>query len=71
MTHPDHETRPKTPEVENENLRPSRQARPPRPATEPSGSAKSQRSDKTLTDPGSGEPLSKPWAAPAPAQTPP
>jgi hypothetical protein len=38
---------------ENDNLRPGD---PPRPATEPPGSAASTRSSKTLTDPGSGEP---------------
>ena len=48
--------RPHNREVENENLRvPQRSGEPPRPATEPPGSAWSQRSDETVTDPGSGE----------------
>jgi len=34
-----------------------RPGRPPRPATEPKGAERSSRSDKTLTDAGSGEPL--------------
>jgi len=33
---------------------------PPRPATEPPGAKASTRSDKTLTDPGSGEPRKTP-----------
>jgi len=44
-------------ERENENLRvPSKTGKPPRPATEPSGSEDSTRSPETKTDPGSGEP---------------
>ena len=45
--------RPDNREVENENLRPAKDGEPPRPATEPRGSKKSQRGD-TPTDPGSG-----------------
>ena len=61
MAQPDHGKRPKNTEVEHENLRPPRSAgEPPRPATEPPGSAASQRSDQTNTDPGSGEPQRKP-----------
>jgi hypothetical protein len=33
---------------------------PPRPATEPAGAQRSTRSDKTMTDPGSGEPRGSP-----------
>jgi len=33
---------------------------PPRPATEPEGSEQSTRNDKTMTDPGSGEPRKTP-----------
>lgn len=48
--------RPSNREVENENQKPSpREGEPPRPATEPQGSADSTRSPKTQTDPGSGE----------------
>lgn len=47
--------RQKNPEVENENLRPGPPGEPPRPATEPPGSAESSRSDETDSDPGSGE----------------
>ncbi len=46
--------RPKNREVENENARPDGEGTPPRPATEPKGAKHSQRSDKTLTDPGTG-----------------
>jgi hypothetical protein len=49
------DARPKNREVENENLRPGPKGQPPRPATEPPGSAGSSRSDKTRSDPGSGE----------------
>ena len=35
---------------------------PPRPATEPAGSEGSSRSDKTLTDPATGEPNPQPPA---------
>jgi hypothetical protein len=45
-----------------------RPGRPPRPATEPPGSAPSTRSDKTLTDPGSGEPA-RPGGAPNRSQS--
>jgi len=49
--------RPKNRETEHENLRtPKRGGGPPRPATEPAGSAWSVQTDKTLTDPGSGAP---------------
>ncbi|MDQ0466460.1 hypothetical protein QO010_004253 [Caulobacter ginsengisoli] len=47
--------RPKNREVENENLRPGTDGKPPRPATEPPGSAGSTRNQKTESDPGSGE----------------
>src|SRR5205085_4236498 len=47
----------------DEDLKPGR---PPRPATEPPGAKESSRSAKTLTDPGSGEPVGHP---PAPAQS--
>lgn len=61
MAHPDRGKRAKSPEVEQENLRPSRgKDSPPRPATEPPGSAPSQRSGKTHADPGSGESRPKP-----------
>lgn len=42
-------------EVENEDLKPQGAGKPPRPASEPSGSEKSSRSPKTMTDPASGE----------------
>ena len=48
--------RPDNREVENEELRPDGDGRPPRPRSEPRGSKPSQVSDKTLTDPGSGAP---------------
>jgi len=61
MVQPDREKRSKNPEVQHENQRPSPQAgEPPRPATEPPGSAASQRSGKTMTDPGSGAPRPEP-----------
>lgn len=44
----------KTRETENENLRPSTQGRPPRPATEPRGSEGSSNSGETATDPATG-----------------
>lgn len=47
--------RPSNPEVENENQRPSTEGEAPRPATEPPGSEESVQTDKTKTDPGSGE----------------
>jgi hypothetical protein len=46
------DTRPKNQEVENENLRPAGDGKPPRPATEKPG-AKPQQGD-TATDAGSG-----------------
>jgi hypothetical protein len=46
------DTRPKNHEVENENLRPAGDGKPPRPATEKPG-AKPQQGD-TATDAGSG-----------------
>ena len=50
------EDRPHNREVENEELRPPETpGEPPRPATEPAGAEWSQESDKTATDPGSGE----------------
>jgi hypothetical protein len=51
---PVEDDRPHNREVENEELRPSRDGEPPRPATEPAGSADSQDTPKTKTDPGSG-----------------
>ncbi|PIB95882.1 hypothetical protein [Caulobacter sp. X] len=48
--------RPSNREVEQENQRTdSPEGQPPRPATEPPGSADSSQSPKTETDPGSGE----------------
>ncbi len=47
--------RPSNREVENENQRPDRGGKPPRPATEPRGAKTSSDSPKTRTDPGSGE----------------
>ena len=47
----------------DDDLKPGR---PPRPSTEPEGAEHSVRNDKTLTDPGSGEPKRKP---PAPSRT--
>ena len=47
--------RPRNRETENENLRPSKDGEPPRPATEPKGSEESVQTPKTETDPGSGE----------------
>ena len=46
--------RPKSPEVENEDLKPKTPG-PPRPATEPDGAEGSVKTSKTATDPGSGE----------------
>jgi hypothetical protein len=48
--------RPDNREVENENARPAGDGKPPRPATEPAGSKRSQQSSKTMTDPGTGAP---------------
>lgn len=50
------DNRPNNREVENEQVRPAGEGRPPRPATEPPGARRSQQSGKTLTDPGSGAP---------------
>jgi len=48
--------RPSNHEVEHENQQTAaREGQPPRPATEPSGAARSSQSPKTETDPGSGE----------------
>lgn len=45
-------------ETENENLRlPAQPGKPPRPATEPPGSAWSTKSTETATDPATGEPI--------------
>ncbi len=33
---------------------------PPRPATEPAGAEDSERNDKTMTDPATGEPMKRP-----------
>lgn len=46
-------SRPDNRETENENLKPGS---PPRPASEPKGSEGSSQTDKTLTDPATGEP---------------
>jgi len=46
-------SRPDNRETENENLKPGS---PPRPASEPHGSEASGKTDKTLTDPATGEP---------------
>lgn len=49
-------TRPKSRETENENQRtPDRAGEPPRPATEPKAGEGSSRSEKTATDPATGE----------------
>lgn len=48
--------RPPSRETENENLRPDRDGRPPRPATEPAGSGDSSNSGETATDPATGKP---------------
>jgi hypothetical protein len=47
--------RPSNRETENENLRPAGDGHAPRPATEPKGSEDSVQTEKTETDPGSGE----------------
>ena len=58
MSKPAPKERPHNREVENENLRPpAREGEAPRPATEPPGSAWSQRSEELETDPGSGQPV--------------
>lgn len=53
------DARPDNREIENENLRPAGDGKPPRPATEPPGAEHSQKSPKTKTDPGSGEPMGR------------
>lgn len=55
MADPTTPERAKNLEVEQENLRPSKEGEAPRPATEPHGARRSQQTDKTKTDPGSGE----------------
>ncbi len=47
--------RPSNIETENENQRPAGDGKAPRPATEPAGSKGSVQTEKTETDPGSGE----------------
>lgn len=47
--------RPDNREVENENLKPDGEGKPPRPATEPAG-GKRPVPDETETDPATGEP---------------
>lgn len=47
--------RPSSKEVENENLKPDGDGRPPRPATEPDGAGDSSDSGQTDTDPATGE----------------
>ena len=47
--------RPSSKEVENENLKPAGDGKPPRPATEPAGAGDSSDSGKTATDPATGE----------------
>ncbi len=49
-----HDNRPDNREVENENLRPAGEGKPPRPATEPKGAE--LRQNKTMTDPMTGAP---------------
>jgi hypothetical protein len=46
--------RPNSHAVETENQRGGGDGKPPRPATEPVGAARSSQSSKTRTDPGSG-----------------
>ncbi|MDH4386661.1 MAG: hypothetical protein QE280_14600 [Caulobacter sp.] len=48
-------SRPSNHEIENENLRPAGDGKPPRPATEPAGVGNPVDSPETVTDPGSGE----------------
>lgn len=53
----------------DEDLRvPSEPGKPPRPATEPPGSEWSTKSEETLTDPATGEPISKPADGSAPGR---
>ena len=40
----------------NENLKPGGEGKPPRPATEPSGSEKAPKGSPTATDPATGAP---------------
>jgi len=47
--------RPGNRETENENLRPDGDGHAPRPANEPAGWKGSVQTEKTVTDPGSGE----------------
>jgi len=47
--------RPGNREIERENLRPAGDGHAPRPANEPAGSKGSVQTEKTVTDPGSGE----------------
>jgi hypothetical protein len=47
-------SRPSNHEIENENLRPAGDGKPPRPATEPAGVGNPVDSPETVTDPGSG-----------------
>jgi hypothetical protein len=57
MAQPKAPIRPASLERENENFRvPAREGEPPRSATEPPGSEWSGQTDKTITDPNSGEP---------------
>ncbi|MDP1631441.1 MAG: hypothetical protein Q8L66_08480 [Caulobacter sp.] len=51
------QSRPHNTEVENENLKPSTDGRPPRPATEPDGAEESVTAPGGENDPGSGEPV--------------
>ncbi len=48
-------SRPSNHEIENENLRPAGDGKPPRPVTEPAGIGNPVDSPETVTDPGSGE----------------
>jgi hypothetical protein len=49
--------RPKSHEIENENLKPGgKPGEPPRPATEPKGSEGSASTEKTKSDPATGAP---------------
>jgi hypothetical protein len=47
-------------EAQNEQQRPAGEGRPPRPSTEPPGSEGSTRTDRTATDPATGEPTGNP-----------
>lgn len=50
--------RPNKNAAENGNLKPDREGKPPRPATEPDGAKGSSNSRETETDPATGEPNS-------------